>query len=385
MKKLLAICAVALVVLTTNSLTHALTTANWVEYSSNPVYTDNNGKAYYPTIIQEGDVYKMWYASHTDIRMTTSPDGINWTAPEVCDGLTNPNHPLVKKIGENYRIWYWDTGVTIYSIDALKYAESANGVNWNNQPLTQDDTYQLVTGAGTGWNSGSYGPGDVIYNPDDYDIPDDTNIWNNKYVMYYMATNGNNEYVGLASSEDGKHWKRYGNAPVLSPCTETNDPSAGWDYRSVGYPTVIRDADRWHMWFCGGPNTNYGIGYAGSDDGINWTKDAANPIFHKDDEVTWRNERTYTPVVIGNQMWFSGKDADARVYAIGYATATPPCTPVSLVSLTEGPLLVQVEIPVLFEATIADGCGEVDALWDFDDGTVDGQTNVTSPVTATNT
>jgi len=329
MRKLLLICVVAVVVLTTSGLTQAITTTNWVEYSLNPVYTDENDKAYYPTIIKEGDLYKMWYASHADIRMTTSSDGKNWTAPTVCNGLTNPNHPLVKKIGATYRIWYWNTGVNIYSINALRCAESADGVSWGyDQSLTQDDTYKLITGSGTGWKSGSYGPGDVIYNPSGSDTLDDTDIWNNKYVLYYMATNGNNEYIGLAYSADGKHWKRYGNAPVLSPCTEADLPSVGWDYRSVGYPTVIKDADgTWHMWFCGGPNTNHGIGYAWSNDGINWTKDAANPIFHKDDGVTWRNERTYTPIVIGNQMWFSGmhKDGDISIYAIGYAISPPVC------------------------------------------------------------
>jgi hypothetical protein len=79
------------------------------------------------------------------------------------------------------------------------------------------------------------------------------------------------------------------------------------------------------MWFCGGPNTNHGIGYACSNDGINWNKDAANPIFHKGDNVEWRDERTYTPVVIGDQMWFSGKDKDTGIYAIGYAISPPVC------------------------------------------------------------
>ena len=177
--------------------------------------------------------------------------------------------------------------------------------------------------------------------------------------------------------------ERYGNAPVLSPCTEADDPSVGWDYRSVGYPTVIQDAGGiWHMWFCGGPNTNHGIGYAWSNDGINWTKDDSNPIFHKDDGAGWRDGRTYTPVVIGDQMWFSGKDTG--VYAIGYAT--PACTPVFIVTMTEGPLLVPVDTPVLFEAMIADGCGQVDAVWSFGDDSPELlQYGVANPVEATHT
>lgn len=324
MRRSTAVCALAGLISVMSGPAGALTTTGWMEYASNPVYADGS-RAYYPTIVKETDTLRMWYASDNGIRMTTSMDGISWTAPAGCMGLTNANHPLVKKIGSSYRMWYWDEAASIYSIDVLRTAESADGVNWHDDgALTQDGTYQLITGSGTGWKSGSYGPGDVIYNPSGSDSLDGTNIWNNKYVIYYMATDGTHEYVGLAYSVDGKHWKRYGDDPILSPCTEADDPSVGWDYRSVGYPTVIEDADgTWHMWYCGGPNTNHGIGYAWSNDGINWTKDATNPIFHKDDGVPWRDMRTYTPMVIGDQMWFSGKDADTGIYAIGYAVPIP--------------------------------------------------------------
>ena len=339
MKKILSI-LFALVLVLSFSLIPAMATpveaqapatlhvSKWTEYAGNPVF-DPTERAYYPTILFDGTTYHMWYDDGTGIRYTTSSDGITWAVGTPVTGLTNARHPLVEYIDGKYMIWYWDTGVSIYTINALRYAESTDGVNWSgDQPLTQDDTYKLITGAGTGWNRGSYGPGDVIYNPSGSATLDDTNIWNNKYVIYYMATNGSNEYIGLAYSVDGKHWKRYGDDPVLSPCTEADDPSVGWDYRSVGYPTVIKDADGiWHMWFCGGPNTNHGIGYAWSNDGISWTKDANNPIFHKDDGVSWRADRTYRPMVIEDggiyKMWFSGKDA-AGNYAIGYATADGP-------------------------------------------------------------
>lgn len=388
MKRLLTICEVAVLLLAMSGLAHALTTTVWMEYSSNPVYAP--GKAYYPSILKEGNTYRMWSDNAGGVQMAISTDGIIWTTLGQASGLLNPRHTVVEKIGNEYRIWY-DEGsdAHLYSIEAIRTASSSDGLIWDDdQHLTQDDTCQLITGAGSGWNRGSYGLGDVIYNPSGSDNLDDTNVWNNKYVMYYMATNGSNEYIGLAYSVDGKHWKRYGNAPVLSPCTEVDDPSVGWDYRSVGYPTVIKDAGGiWHMWFCGGPNTNYGIGYAWSNDGINWVKDADNPIFHKGDGVCWRDDRTYTPMVIGDQMWFSGKDADTGVYAIGYATAPPPCTPVSIVYLTEGPLLAQVNTEVSFEATIVDGCGQIDALWDYDDGGSDSQPDVTSPgsITAAHT
>lgn len=75
--------------------------------------------------------------------------------------------------------------------------------------------------------------------------------------------------------------------------------------------------------------------------------------------------------------WFGG--------GVPVLVAQLPCTPVSIDSLTAYPLVVPLGNAVNFEATIVDGCGEIDALWDFDDETVDSQTNVTSPVTTTKT
>jgi hypothetical protein len=304
-----------------------LSVSRWTE-SPAPVF-DPAAKAYYPTVVKVSDTdYRMWYGSDSGIGYATSLDGISWLEVEnPVTGLTNANHPLVEYADGRYMIWYWNTGESIYSIGTLRYAESTDGTTWtDDQALTQDDTYRLVTGSGTGWSSGSYGPGDVIYNPGGSETLDDGDVWHNKYVMYYMATDGGKEYIGLAYSVDGKHWKRYGDDPVLSPCN--GDPSAGWDYVSVGYPTVIKGASgKWYMWFSGGPGTNHGIGQATSGDGLTWTKGPENPYLHRDDGVPWRAERTYTPMVIADdgayKMWFSGKDATGN-YAIGYATNTNP-------------------------------------------------------------
>ncbi len=79
---------------------------------------------------------------------------------------------------------------------------------------------------------------------------------------------------------------------------------------------------------------NEGIGYATSEDGLVWAKQHSdNPLFHKNDRVDWRSERTYTPMVIYDsnafsgdgeafsyKMWFSGEGAD-EIAKVGYATA----------------------------------------------------------------
>jgi hypothetical protein len=97
-----------------------------------------------------------------------------------------------------------------------------------------------------------------------------------------------------------------------------------WDRTHVSRATVVKESDdAYHMWYSGGNgNMQDGIGYAFSTDGINWSRDALNPIFHKSDGVAWRNDRTYTPMVIGDQMWFTGRDTGGN-YTIGYATGVP--------------------------------------------------------------
>jgi hypothetical protein len=330
-----------------------LSACDWVEYGNNPVFGQwiGGAKAYYPKVIYDanqfsghGDsyYYKMWFQSSNGIGYAYSNDGVLWTAGTnpLSALVASASHPLVKyesagfSPGIYYKMWYW-TGVMDYHINNLHYAESSDGISWtNDQPLTQDNTSPLVTGnSGPDWNAGSYGPCDLIYNSGGSNFLDDGNLWNNKYVMYYMGTTGGKEYIGLAYSANGTHWKRYGCTPILSP-----GAAADWDNTSVGYCSVINLSGSWQMWYGGGEGTNHGIGYATSPDGIVWTKNPGNPIFHISDGIPWRNDRTYTPWVVydadkfsGNgdacpyKMWFSGMSADEK-YSIGYACALPIVT-----------------------------------------------------------
>jgi hypothetical protein len=332
------------------------TPCDWVEYSNNPVFGQwlpGGIKAYYPKVIYDanqfsthGDsaYYKMWFGSSSGIGYAYSNDGISWTdgANPVTGPVGGAGHPLVEYDpngfgqGIYYKLWYW-TGSMTYSINDLRYAESGDGINWtNDQVLTQDSILPLVTGnSGPDWNAGSYGPCDIIYSPSGSNSLDDINLWNNKYVMYYMGTTGGNEFIGIAYSANGTFWKRYGNDPVLSPCTLADDPDICWDYYSVGYCSVINLSGSWQMWYGGGEGTNHGIGYATSTNGISWTKHPDNPIFHISDNMSWRNDRTYTPWVLYDianfdghgdacpyKMWYSGRSTDGK-YSVGYARATP--------------------------------------------------------------
>ena len=301
----------------------ALTTTAWTEDPSNPVYSPGH-KAYYETVLLDGGTYSMWYASSGGVILTTSPDGrTNWSAPQTCTGLTNANHALVEKIGSTYRTWYWP-GLS-YSINDIRTATSTDGVNWtNDQAITQVNSTVIDNSSSSNWNRGSYGPADVLYNSAGSattitEPVDEASVWANKFVMYYDGTTGGTEDIGLAVSNDGINWQGYnaGVSPVLAGSGGVGD----WDKTYVSRSTVIQENDdAYHMWYSGGDGRmDHGIGYAFSTDGINWTRDASNPIFYKDDGVAWRTSRTYCPMVIGDEMWFSGLSS-AGVYTVGYAS-----------------------------------------------------------------
>jgi len=324
---------------------------DWTEYSGNPIFGESVGgpKAYYPSVLYDADEfsghgasarYKMWYGtSGSTTGLATSDDGISWTNQGVV--MTNGYHATVEyypdgfsgvNSGDNsngntmyYRMWYWDPS-HLYDVAAIGYTESPDGVTWHNDQPCQNGAVPIVSGVHPEWNYGSYGPCDVLYNSSASNTGTD---WT--FTMYYDGTTGGTESIGLAFSSNGIIWTGYdadsnGKAdPVLTGTGTHGD----WDENYVSRATIIKNTDDdYEMWYSGGVGAmDHGIGYATSPDGIHWTRDAGNPIFHKDDGVDWRDNRTYCPAVLKDgssyKMWFTGKDIAEGKYSIGYATPPP--------------------------------------------------------------
>ncbi len=332
------------------------------EHSGNPIFGQGVGgpRAYYPSVLYDGSSfsghghaapYKMWYGTSSQrTGLATSNDGLTWTDQGVVTMPTPGYHATVEYYpagfagagsGGNpssstmyYRMWFWP-GVITYSVNDIRYAESADGFTWfNDQPL-QNGAVPIVTGNSPDWNRGSYGPCDVLYNPGASNSGTD---WT--FTLYYDGTTGGTESIGLAFSADGIAWTGYdadsdGDAdPVLTGTFVAGD----WDYDYVSRATIIKTGSAsYEMWYSGGTGTiNHGIGHATSSDGIHWTRDPANLILHRDDTgypgQPWRSNRTYCPAVIQAnsvyKMWFAGRSPSGN-YAIGYATLVipPPPTP----------------------------------------------------------
>ncbi len=324
----------------------------WVENTGNPVYdpAGTTNRAYYPCVIYDAAkfsgyggsyYYKMWYGDTGATQWESvaySDDGINWTNQGTLSGIAAGGYHaklLFYPGGYSgtggtyfYRIWYWDSDpLVLYSISAMRTADSADGVNWaNDRALTQDATYQLVTGVGTDWNYGTYGPIEVFYNPSAGNIGADP--FNYTYAMYYDAATGANEVTALAYSTDGDSWTRYHEAPYANAPIVDHGIAGAWDSGFASAGTVIREsASVWHFWYSGGQGqVGDGIGYASSTDGINWTKSAGNPLLYKNDGVAWRAARTYTPMVIYSPTRFDGHGSDA-VFRMWYSGRDIPGSP----------------------------------------------------------
>lgn len=352
----------------------------WDEYPFNPVLDPTSGvRAYYPTVLYNssgfnghgtGANYKMWFASPDSgvggIAYAYSSNGINWTEYNNSLPLVNlntgANHPVVLYDsggfgggGFYYKIWYWNPTVSYASIEAMRYAESVDGITWQNDQLLQqhttDQTLQLVDGVSGSYFFHIYGPGSVIYNPTAANVgsgtPDDKSDdipMSYRYVMYYDSSSEGSipadgyEQTSVAYSTDGVYWIRYGDQPVVLPSGTVSDWDGFYTYRAS--VQVINGS--YHMWYAGANGDNsigtyyaHGIGHATSPDGLNWTKDTDNPALHVTDGVAWRDVRSYAPSVVYNgnrfnghgeaclyKMWFTGRTGSN--YTIGYAALCPP-------------------------------------------------------------
>jgi predicted GH43/DUF377 family glycosyl hydrolase len=198
--------------------------------------------------------------------------------------------------------------ILIFFFLPMLYNTSIAQPDWTKDPA---NPIPLNGEIGT-WNRHVFRPS-VLYNSD-----------STRYEMWFMASDGVNlpnwrpYLVGFAVSSDLVNWSVHPN-PVLEP-----DPGA-WDETAADDPMVIRENGTYKMWYAGWSPTNPsgGIGYATSDDGINWTKYSNNPVWLAGTDFWEAGGRTNPNVIPdqegGYKMWYSGWNQGWETITIGYA------------------------------------------------------------------
>lgn len=181
----------------------------------------------------------------------------------------------VLKKGNNYLMWFsWRPRKSIALV------ESRDGIHWSSPVIV------LGPNPGSGWEADVNRPV-VIQHA-------------GEYRMWYTAQVDGHSSIGYTVSQDGIHWKRMSQNPVLSP-------TKPWEKAAVMCPDVIWDnsAKVYRMWYSGGeiyePNA---IGYATSSDGIHWAKWEKNPVFHAEPRDGWERQRVTACQVIHIGGWY---------------------------------------------------------------------------------
>jgi len=94
-------------------------------------------------------------------------------------------------------------------------------------------------------------------------------------------------HIKYAESRDGARWDRRGLV-----CIDYQSP----DEYAFGRPCVIKDADRYRMWYSR-RGDSYRMGYAESRDGIAWTRDDERCVLDVSSGQGWDAEMVAYPVV----------------------------------------------------------------------------------------
>ncbi|MEW6746893.1 MAG: hypothetical protein AB1486_29500 [Planctomycetota bacterium] len=221
----------------------------FVRYPGNPVY-EASGALW--NVAGIGDPCVIWDEDEKLYKMWTSAGGV--VPPETAIGVR------------------------------IQYVTSPDGVTWTEH----DENPVLLEGRSKGaWDRAGVDTATVLK-------------LNGRYWMWY-AGYAVREFppvtmkIGLATSDDGIHWQKDDQNPVLA----SGDPGE-WDESWVESPTVVWWQGQFTMWYTGVGmgGTSFAIGLATSPDGKVWTKHDANPVFEADPASRWDDIAVYAPSVV---------------------------------------------------------------------------------------
>ncbi|MFN4146335.1 MAG: hypothetical protein ACK4GN_10970, partial [Runella sp.] len=250
-------------------------------------------------------------------RSATFPD---WKALATGDAC-------VIKDNDTLKMWYsgvgWQTGSDPCPRVRIGYAWSLNGINWNEylgNPVLNisSDTSKFDS--------------DGVETPTV--IKDLSAPANQRYKLWYAGRKAkcspvNDHKFGYAYSPDGINWTKYSGNPVLIPGSNSS-----WFNTFISSPSVILDGSIYKMWFTAPdlvfnsqPTDGKGnIGYATSNEGINWTVHPS-AVLIAGDQMNWDSASIAEPSVvkIGGtyHMFYSALDQwTVENFQVGYATST---------------------------------------------------------------
>jgi len=197
-------------------------------------------------------------------------------------------HPEVIYFPEGYlgyKYWLFYTPYPPDHAELPYLVRSNNGIDFTDKGVRNP---LLNRGPQDSWDSHHIADVDVL-------------VHNGRWYLYYAGArvrNGVKEVkIGVAYSENGLEWEKYGDNPILEP-----DPDLEWekgtrDRRDVATPTVIYVNEAFYMYYSAlGSDGKVRIGVAVSKDGVHFEKYKRNPVLEP--EYEWEGDRVNHPDVI---------------------------------------------------------------------------------------
>ena len=151
-----------------------------------------------------------------------------------------------------------------------------------------------------------------------WDIPSNPQVGNaayaptvlkdeNRYLMWYTDVSSLPWSIRFAESGDGHTWD-VRDDPVL-------EVDAPWEHNRLVYPTVLKRDGAYLMWYGSYSEAELqhtAIGFAASVDGVHWVKHPQNPVFEPDPNREWESHYTTSQSLLvlsdgSIRMWYASR------------------------------------------------------------------------------
>ncbi|UCD92254.1 MAG: hypothetical protein JSV43_08575, partial [Methanobacteriota archaeon] len=297
---------------------------SWTKFAGNPVLV--NGGLFewdmmilHPNVLEEPGGYKMWFTAETITPAFEVELTIGYaTAPDQVTWTKHPSNPVM---GTGAPGSWEELGVAAPWIlpDLSGYRMWFTGMDANMLPQIG----YAYSSDGLSWERYTGNPVITPGSPGDWDsggvlAASVLDVGGVYHAWFTGANESGASRIGYATSQDGIDWTKYPGNPVI----DIGAPGE-WDAGSVMMPSVLFDGTKYRMWYTAAGEAELpDIGYAVSHDGINWTKHFDSPVLTKGSPGDWDEMYLMGSSVLPNpggyDMWFGGLGT-AGNSGIGYA------------------------------------------------------------------
>ena len=290
-----------------------------------------------PYVIWDGDLCYMFYTGFNadgpaSIGLAISTDGYHFSKLSVNPVLTpagkgfdafSVGGPIVVREDTCWVMYYNSLEISGFGpgpfIGRATSSRPEGPWHRSEQPI-------LTTGSKGEWDSYYIFPTSLIVGED------------GTRMLYYSGGNGfdfsSKGAIGLATSTDGKTWKKHNKPKTSGKPYAVSDPvllpgkEDEWDSDEIWTCNIISKAGGYEAYYSGGKIGStfeiLSIGHAISNDGIHWNKFRDNPMFRVEDDPFSQNKEAGLEgpfVIIHDSLYFMYYDYGTILGSIGLATA----------------------------------------------------------------